>query len=143
MLDYRAILMHSWGMYAKVTNEIEVSVEPEYLEDQSRPDAGRWFWAYAITIRNHGAQTVQLRSRHWRITDANGRLEEVNGPGVVGEQPILGPGESFSYTSGCPLPTASGIMTGYYRFRNPDGSAFDVEIPAFSLDSPSVHRVVN
>ena len=127
-------------MYSKITHEIEVAVEPQYLADQSRPEAGRWFWAYTITIRNHGAQSVQLMARHWRITDGNGRLEDVKGPGVVGEQPTLAPGESFSYTSGCPLPTPSGIMVGTYQMEAEDGERFDIAVPAFSLDSP--HQAV-
>jgi ApaG protein len=130
-------------MYSETTEEIDITVEPEFLPDRSQPDAGRWFWAYTIRIRNNGARTVQLLHRHWRITDANGRLEEVKGPGVVGEQPILRPGDTFSYTSGCPLPTPSGIMVGSYRFVDEDGRPFDVAIPAFSLDSPQSPRVLN
>jgi ApaG protein len=130
-------------MYSKTTLGIEITVEPEFMADRSEPDAGRWFWAYTIRIQNHGSRTAQLMRRYWRITDANGRLEEVKGPGVVGEQPILGPGESFSYTSGCPLPTPSGIMEGSYLFVDAEGKSFDVEIPAFSLDSPQGRRVIN
>ena len=130
-------------MYSKTTLEIEITVAPDFMADRSEPDAGRWFWAYTIRIHNHGARTVQLMHRHWRITNANGRVEEVKGPGVVGEQPILAPGESFSYTSGCPLPTPSGIMAGSYRFVDDAGESFEVEIPAFSLDSPQARRVIN
>ncbi len=130
-------------MYTKTTHAIEVTVEPQFLADQSKPEASRWFWAYTITIKNCGSHTVQLMSRHWRITDANGRMEDVKGPGVVGEQPTLTPGDSFSYTSGCPLPTPSGIMVGTYQFQDQAGEAFDVDVPAFSLDSPSVGRVIN
>ena len=135
--------MHAEAMYTKTTHAVEVTVEPQFLADQSKPEASRWFWSYTITIQNHGAQSVQLISRHWRITDASGRVNEVKGPGVVGEQPTLTPGDSFSYTSGCPLPTPSGIMVGTYHFRDQAGEAFEVDIPAFSLDSPSVGRVIN
>jgi len=130
-------------MYSETTEQIDITVEPEFLPDRSEPDSGRWFWAYTIRIRNNGTRTVQLLHRHWRITDANGRLEEVKGPGVVGEQPILRPGDTFAYTSGCPLPTPSGIMVGAYRFVDEDGRPFDVAIPAFSLDSPQSPRVLN
>ena len=123
-------------MYEKVTNNISVSVRPFYLEDQSAPDEDRFVWAYRVNIENKGARTVQLLNRHWRITDKLGRLQEVRGPGVVGEQPVLKPGESFEYTSGCPLPTPSGIMVGSYEMTTTDGQRFSVEIPAFSLDSP-------
>ncbi len=130
-------------MYSEITDGIEIIVEPEFMPDRSEPDAGRWFWAYTIRIHNQSSRTVQLTHRSWRITDAHGRLEEVKGPGVVGEQPVLAPGESFSYTSGCPLPTASGIMVGSYRFVDEEGRPFDVRIPAFSLDSPQGKRVLN
>lgn len=130
-------------MYAETTYGIEVTVEPEFLADRSDPEAGRWFWAYTVNIRNESGRTVQLTSRHWRITDANARLEEVQGPGVVGEQPVLAPGETFTYTSGCPLPTSSGIMAGSYRFVDDRGEAFTVTIPTFSLDSPQGRRVLN
>jgi ApaG protein len=130
-------------MYTAVSNKIKVTVWPTYLEDQSEPDEGRYFWSYTIEIANVGDRAVQLTHRYWRITDANGHLEEVRGPGVVGEQPLLRPGEEFSYTSGCPLRTPSGIMVGTYRMVDDDGRAFDVAIPAFSLDSPHVKRSVN
>jgi ApaG protein len=115
----------------------------EFLPDQSDPEEERFFWAYTIEIVNLGHRTVQLMSRHWRITDAHGRLEEVRGPGVVGEQPILAPGGSFRYTSGCPLATSSGIMVGSYRFVDEAGRSFEAAIPAFSLDSPNAARVLN
>jgi ApaG protein len=123
-------------MYEQETDGIKVSVEPIYLEDQSQPSEDHYVWAYQVTIENRSPQTVQLLNRHWRITDAQGRTEEVRGPGVVGEQPVLRPGESFEYTSGTPLSTPSGIMLGSYEMEAEDGSAFDVAIPAFSLDSP-------
>jgi ApaG protein len=123
-------------MYSKTTRGIRVTVQPAFLEEQSSPAEGRFFWAYHVRIENEGAQTVQLLRRHWRITDALGRLQEVKGDGVVGEQPVLEPGEAFEYTSGCPLTTASGIMVGTYAMQTAGGDLFDAEIPAFSLDSP-------
>lgn len=123
-------------MYSETTQGIQVTVRPDYLEDQSSPAENHYVWAYHVRIHNLGAVTVQLKSRHWKITDALGRLQEVQGAGVVGEQPVLGPGESFEYTSGTPLSTPSGIMVGTYQMQGPDGRTFDVGIPAFSLDSP-------
>ena len=130
-------------MYTAVSNKIKVTVRPKYLEEQSEPDESRYFWSYTIEIANDGDRTVQLTHRHWQITDANGRSEEVRGPGVVGEQPKLKPGDAFSYTSGCPLRTPSGVMVGTYRMVDESGQAFDVAIPAFSLDSPHARRVLN
>ena len=130
-------------MYTAVTNGIQVTVLPEFRPDQSEPDQSRWFWAYTIEIANLGERIVQLVSRHWIITDGEGRVEEVKGLGVVGEQPVLQPGESFRYTSGCPLTTSNGIMSGTYRMTTEDGQAFAVTIPAFSLDSPEGERVLN
>ena len=123
-------------MYQAVTDGIKVSVTPYFLEDQSSPEENHYVWAYRISIENQGGQTVQLRNRFWQITDAMGQIEEVEGAGVVGEQPVLKPGESFKYTSGAPLSTASGIMVGSYEMEGADGRMFDVTIPAFSLDSP-------
>lgn len=123
-------------MYSETTHGIRITVRPNYLDDQSSPDENHFVWAYHVRIENQGAVTVQLKSRHWKITDAMGRLQEVQGPGVVGEQPVLQPGESFEYTSGTPLSTPSGIMAGSYQMQGPDGQVFDVTIPAFSLDSP-------
>lgn len=123
-------------MYQKTTNAIQVTVKPFYLEEQSSPDEAHYVWAYWVRIENCGEETVQLRNRHWRITDAMGRVHEVRGDGVVGEQPVLEPGESFEYTSGTPLSTPSGIMVGSYGMVRDNGEAFDVDIPAFSLDSP-------
>ncbi len=130
-------------MYSAVTRDIRVTVTPEYSEDRSEPAANRYFWLYTIEIENLGRGAVQLTHRHWRITDGHGKLEEVRGPGVVGEQPMLEPGQSFRYTSGCPLTTPSGIMAGSYRMVDGGGRAFDVAIPAFSLDSPHAKRVLN
>jgi len=120
-------------MYSETTREIKVTVKPVYLEDQSSPDENHFVWAYHVRIKNLGRQTVQLRTRHWRITDANGRHQEVRGAGVVGEQPVLKPGQSFEYTSGTP----SGIMVGSYQMESGNGEKFDIKVPAFSLDSPS------
>jgi ApaG protein len=130
-------------MYRAVTRGIQVTVQPRYLEEESDPQEGRFVWAYTIEIRNLGRETVQLLSRHWRITDATGQRQEVKGPGVVGEQPILPPGEAFQYTSGVPLDEPSGIMVGTYEMRTEGGETFSVEIPAFSLDSPHAPRVTH
>jgi ApaG protein len=130
-------------MYVAVTRNIEVSVTPQFLSERSSPREGHFFWAYMIAISNKGAETVQLKSRHWRITDARGRVQEVHGPGVVGEQPRLAPGESFEYTSGVPLETPSGFMVGTYSMVTDKGEWFDIAIPAFSLDSPDAKRTVN
>jgi ApaG protein len=130
-------------MYSRVTQGIQVTVMPEFVPERSDAEEAAYFWAYTVEIANCGALTVQLTARHWKITDANGRLEEVKGPGVVGEQPVLKPGERFRYTSGCPLTTPSGIMTGSYRMVSETGDVFEAEIPVFSLDSPYVARVLN
>ncbi|TAL03432.1 MAG: Co2+/Mg2+ efflux protein ApaG [Rhodospirillaceae bacterium] len=130
-------------MYEKVTHDICISVRPFYLEEQSSPDEDRFVWAYRVNIENQGDETVQLLNRYWRITDKLGRLQEVRGPGVVGEQPVLKPGESFEYTSGCPLTTPSGIMVGSYEMTIVGGDRFNVEIPAFSLDSPYDTGAIN
>jgi ApaG protein len=130
-------------MYTAVTRGIEVSVEPFYLTEQSNPGEGRYVWGYRITIDNQSDQRVVLLSRYWHITDGTGHVQEVRGPGVVGEQPELAPGDSFNYTSGCPLPTPSGIMVGRYTMQNDRGELFDIDIPAFSLDVPGGTRTVN
>jgi len=130
-------------MYCAITNGIKVSVRPEYSEDRSDPAAGRYFWLYTIDIANEGKSAAQLTDRHWLIVDANGLRQEVRGAGVVGEQPLLKPGEAFRYTSGCPLSTPSGIMSGSYRMVDENGRAFDVKIPSFSLDSPFNRPVLN
>lgn len=130
-------------MYKAVTNDIEVSVEPFYLAERSEPAEGRYVWAYRITIDNQSDEHVKLLSRYWHIIDGQGHVEEVEGPGVVGEQPELHPGDSYQYTSGCPLPTPSGIMVGRYTMRNGRGDTFEVDIPAFSLDLPDGSRTVN
>jgi ApaG protein len=130
-------------MYEATTRGIRIRVTPQYLEEQSSPDESEFFWAYTIDIQNEGSEPVQLRSRIWRITDGHGQTEEVRGPGVVGETPTIQPGSTFTYTSGCPLRTPSGIMVGSYQMVDTKGQMFDVAIPAFSLDSPFVVRSVN
>jgi ApaG protein len=130
-------------MYRETTRAIQVTVEPSFVENESSPEDNRYFWAYRIEIANLGEEVVRLRSRHWRITDANGKTEEVRGAGVIGKQPVLKPGETFSYTSGCPLPTSSGIMVGTYQMQNEHGEMFTIQIPAFSLDMPDAPRTVN
>ncbi len=130
-------------VYQSLTNGIRVRVRPEYQPEQSSPDEGYYFWSYTIEIANESLRSVQLNTRYWRITDATGRTEEVRGPGVVGQTPRIDPGQSFTYTSGCPLATPSGIMTGSYQMVDDGGRLFDVEIPAFSLDSPFTVRSVN
>jgi ApaG protein len=133
----------SSSTYEATTRGIRVSVLPQYVPEESDPDEGRYFWAYTIDIENESRETVRLRSRIWRITDETGKVEEVRGPGVVGQTPTLKPGESFRYTSGCPLATPSGIMVGSFQMSTEDGEMFDVAVPAFSLDSPEGRRVVN
>ena len=127
------------AMYAQTTHSVKITVVPQFLDDQSKPNNRHFVWAYHVRIENVGADTVQLLARHWRITDSNGGTHEVVGEGVVGEQPVLKPGEKFEYTSGTPLTTPSGIMSGSYRMITKGGESFDAEIPAFSLDSPH-HR---
>jgi ApaG protein len=130
-------------MYRAVTRKVEVTVTPRFELERSSPGNGYFFWAYTIDITNLGTETIQLKTRHWRITDALGRLQEVRGPGVVGKEPLLKPGESFEYTSGVPLPTPSGFMTGSYGMVTAQGEHFDIEIPAFSLDSSFAERTIN
>ena len=130
---------HSSGdqpIYALTTRDITITVEPAYLEEHSEPEDGRYVWSYHVRIENQGDEVVQLMTRHWRITDSRGIVHEVRGDGVVGEQPVLRPGESFKYTSGTPLSSPSGIMAGSYRMETDQGECFDATVPAFSLDSP-------
>jgi len=124
-------------LYRAITKGIAVSVVPTYLEAQSSPGSSQYFWAYRVIIENLGEETVQLLSRHWMITNARGEFTEVKGAGVVGEQPILKPGESYEYTSGAPLNTTSWMMGGAYQMETEGGERFDIEIPTFSLDSPN------
>ena len=130
-------------MYRAVSRAIEVKVTPRFLPDRSSPEDGYFFWAYTITLTNLGQETVQLKTRHWRITDAHGRLQEVRGAGVVGKEPVLRPGEDFEYTSGVPLPTPSGFMNGTYGMVTEAGEPFDIDIPPFSLDTPQGGRTIN
>lgn len=128
--------MSQQAVYEETTQGICVQVQSMFVEDQSDPDAGRFVWAYHVRIENRGTKTVQLMNRHWQITDGNGTRHEVRGEGVVGEQPVLDPGESFEYTSGTPLATPSGVMLGSYEMETETGEVIDVAVPAFSLDSP-------
>ena len=130
-------------MYRAVTRQIEVTVEPKFVPERSSADKPEYFWSYTIVIVNSGRETVQLRTRHWIITDASGRKQEVRGEGVIGEQPVLAPGERYEYTSGVPLPTASGFMTGRYQMVTADGERFEIDVPTFSLDIPNNKRVLN
>lgn len=123
-------------MFAAETHHIRIEVTPAFLDEQSEPSENRYVWSYTIRISNQGEQQVQLVSRYWHITDAIGQVHEVQGEGVVGEKPVLDPGDEFEYTSGTPLSTASGIMCGHFMMHGADGNAFKVDVPAFSLDCP-------
>ena len=130
--------------YEARTNDILVRVRAFFLEDESAPEEGRYVWAYRVAVENHGRFTVQLLRRSWAITDASGRTQHVHGEGVVGEQPVLQPGQAFEYVSGTPLPTPSGFMTGaYHLVEQASGTQFDVAIPVFSLDSPHANTRVH
>ena len=123
-----------------VTNNVRVEVESQYSAERSQPFQSRWFFSYTVRITNEGDETVQLLSRHWIATDANGRVQEVKGPGVVGEQPVLRPGESFQYTSGWPLKTSAGVLRGTFQMVGEGGTHFDAEIAPFALKEPyTVH----
>ena len=130
-------------MYSKKTRKINITVNPYFLDDQSEPDEQHFVWAYQVTIDNQGNEKVQLKNRYWKIIDSNGSEQEVKGEGVVGEQPILNPGEKFEYTSGTPLTTSSGFMEGTYEMQNDNGNTFDVQIPQFSLDTPFENNELN
>ena len=130
-------------MYRAVTRNIEVTVEPNFLADKSSAEEGRYFWSYTVVISNTGEETVQLRTRHWIITDGAGRQQQVHGEGVIGEQPVPAPGERFEYTSQVPLATASGFMAGSYEMEADGGERFEIAVPTFSLDSPDSRRVLN
>ena len=130
-------------MYRAVTHKIEVIVEPSFMPERSSSEKHQFFWAYTVVIFNAGPKTVTLKSRHWVITDATGHKQEVRGEGVVGEQPMLAPGERFEYTSGVPLPTPSGFMVGRYQMETEAGEAFEIDVPLFSLDSPGQKRTLN
>jgi ApaG protein len=135
--------MHDTLAYEAETEGLVVRVRPSYLAGQSDPDGGRWVWAYQVEIVNLSAEPVQLMARRWLITDGRGRIEEVRGPGVVGEQPVIKPGESYNYASGCSLGTPTGSMVGGYYMTDASGRSFEAAIPAFSLDVPGQKRVLN
>jgi ApaG protein len=130
-------------MYEAITSGIRVRVAPSYIAEQSEPEDNYFFWTYTVEISNQSEAAVELKSRIWRITDALGHTEEVRGPGVVGQTPVIAPGASFTYTSGCPLRTPQGLMVGSYQMVDEDGTLFDVAIPAFSLDSPFARQSLN
>lgn len=135
--------MHDAPAYEAETEGVLVRVRPSYLAGQSDPDGGRWVWAYQVEIVNLTTTTVQLMARRWVITDGQGRVEEVRGAGVVGEQPVIKPGDSYTYASGCPLGTPTGSMVGGYYMTDASGRSFEAAIPAFSLDVPGERRVLN
>jgi ApaG protein len=130
-------------MYKATTNNITVSVQPAFLEQESKREGNLYLWTYTVRIENNGTEKVQLRARSWEIIDGNGRKQEVRGPGVVGEQPVINPGTSFEYTSGTPLQTPSGFMRGSYAVEYGDGRMLDIDIPAFPLDVPGIKRLLN
>ncbi len=130
--------MKEFFPHAETTDGVTVRVAVSYLPEQSEPRRGRWFWAYHIRIENDSDRTVQLLTRHWVITDGRGARHSVEGEGVVGEQPLIAPGASFDYVSGCPLQTPTGAMQGSYRLIGEDGAQFDAAIPKFSLFAPAV-----
>jgi ApaG protein len=129
--------------YSQTTRGVRINVTPVFLNEQSDPENNDYVWAYTVEIENLSDQTVQLTARRWHITDRNGITQVVQGPGVVGEQPILHEGDSFTYTSGCPLNTPSGVMRGYYSMQTLEGETFEAQVPAFSLDSPFDVRTLN
>ncbi|MBM3556474.1 MAG: Co2+/Mg2+ efflux protein ApaG [Alphaproteobacteria bacterium] len=130
-------------VFIETTRDVEVRVKPIYLPDQSKPEGRQWVWAYWVTVLNKGAEPVRLRRRYWRITDGTGKVQEVRGPGVVGEEPRLTAGEVFEYTSGTSLPTSSGIMGGSFQMETDGGETFDIAVPTFSLDVPDQKKSVN
>lgn len=129
--------------YEKTTDGVQIAVQPVYLESHSMPAIAHFVWAYRVRIANRRRAAVQLKTRYWRITDGRGAVQEVFGEGVVGEQPVIQPGDTYEYTSGAPLETPSGFMSGHYEMETPDGETFEVEIPAFSLDSPHERGMLN
>lgn len=130
-------------MFKAKTHGVSVTVMPVYIDERSNPESSQYFWAYRVVIENESDQTLQLLTRYWKITDSNGHVEEVHGDGVIGEQPVLKSGENFSYTSGCPLSTPSGIMVGSYNMQNEKGEMLEIAVPAFPLDLPDIHPVIN
>lgn len=135
--------MHDTPAYEAETEGVLVRVRPSYLAGQSDPESGRWVWAYQVEIVNLTPAPIQLMARRWVITDGQGRVEEVRGAGVVGEQPVIKPGDSYTYASGCPLGTPTGSMVGGYYMTDASGRSFEAAIPAFSLDVPGERRVLN
>ncbi|MEQ9519438.1 MAG: Co2+/Mg2+ efflux protein ApaG [Parvibaculum sp.] len=131
------------GLYCQTTRSIRIEVEPVYLADQSDPAQGYYVWAYTVLIHNEGREAVQLRARYWQISDSHGQVHEVRGTGVVGEQPVILPGETYEYTSGTPLAAPSGIMVGTYRMETRHGESFEVAVPPFPLDCPHAERMIH
>ena len=129
--------------YTEVTKNIRVSVKTNFLSDQSDTENSLWVWSYHILIENNGNDKIQLIDRYWKITDATGIIKEVKGSGVIGEQPTIKPGEFFEYTSGTPLNKSSGFMSGNYRMINEKNESFFIDVPVFSLDIPSVKKILN
>ena len=134
------MILDAFFTASAITQGITVRVAPNFLEEQSDAAQGRWFWSYHIRIENHGDEPVQLLTRHWKIIDGRGQLSHVDGDGVVGEQPLLEPGGSHDYVSGCPLPTPTGAMEGHFRFIREDGGTFLADIPRFQLLAPATTR---
>jgi ApaG protein len=130
-------------MYSKTTNGVTVTVIPYFLDDQSSPQEGHYVWAYQVNIKNSSLNTIKLNHRNWIIIDANGKVINIQGEGVVGEFPILEPGESFEYTSGTPLKTTNGFMQGFYLMSHDNGEQIKIDIPTFSLDSPYGKKNLN
>jgi ApaG protein len=143
MLARACAAADTFSMYERTTHGIRVQVRPAFIADQSNPSDDRYLWSYTVIIENVGSETVQLVSRYWHITDSDGRVKEVRGEGVVGAQPVLAPGQSFEYTSGCPLSTASGLMFGKYQLKAQSGESFEADIPAFLLESPHERRQIH
>jgi len=137
LANLSGVMMDRLFQHAAITHGITVRVAVNFMPDQSRVEAGKWFWVYHIRIENDSDETVQLLARHWRITDGRGMVNIVNGDGVVGETPVLRPGESHDYVSGCPLTTPHGSMEGFYTFRREDGRLLEVAIPFFPLAAPA------
>ncbi len=136
VLDSGKVSGQAWAMSSATTNGVIVTVSSAYLSQYSLPESARFVFAYTVVIQNNSSDTFQLRSRHWIITDGRGQVEEVRGEGVVGEQPQLGPGQAFQYTSGCVLETPRGTMHGAYQMHSDDGTVFDAEIAPFVLSMP-------
>lgn len=131
-------------MYEQETAGMIVRVEPSFMPEESKPEDGRYVWAYTIEIENRTPDPVKLLSRHWRITDENGLTQDVRGEGVIGQQPVIGPGQSFRYTSAAPLAAPSGVMMGEYSMQRVDnGHSFEIKVPLFALDSPHNSKMAN